>query len=49
MPMDAWKELFTTDVGLLSLGVILFTIGMAFWFSRWFSKKIDEEARNRPK
>ncbi|MFN7569983.1 MAG: DUF3149 domain-containing protein [Betaproteobacteria bacterium] len=47
--MDAWKELFMTPVGLLSLGVIVFTIGMGVWFSRWFAKKIEEDERNRGK
>lgn len=47
--MDALKLLFTTDIGLLSLGVIVFTIGMGVWFSRWFGKKIAEDERNRGK
>jgi hypothetical protein len=42
-----FKELFTTDIGLLSLGVILFVIGMGIWFSRWFQKKIDEDTRTQ--
>lgn len=47
--MDAWKELLTTDVGLLSLGVIVFVIGMGGWFSVWFRKQIalDEARRQR--
>jgi len=41
--MGALKELFGTDVGLLSLGVILFIIGMAVWFFRFFQRHIREE------
>lgn len=46
--MDALKLLFTSDVGLMSLGVIAITIYIGLWFSRWFSKKIAEsEAEQR--
>jgi hypothetical protein len=47
--MDALKLLFTSDVGLLSLGVIVFTIGIGLWFARWFNKQIEEEARKDKK
>lgn len=47
--MDALKLLFTSTVGLLSLGVIVCTIGIGVWFSRWFGKKIEEDERNRGK
>lgn len=40
--MGALRELFTTPVGLLSLGTIFFVIGMGFWFNRFFAKKIAE-------
>lgn len=39
----AWKELFTTDVGLGSLAVIAFVIGMSIFFGRMFSKKMNEK------
>lgn len=39
----AWKELFTSDVGLASLGVIVFVIGMSIYFGRMFSKKMNEK------
>jgi heme/copper-type cytochrome/quinol oxidase subunit 2 len=42
--MGAWHELFGTDVGLLSLFVILVTIGMAVYFIALFRRKIREEA-----
>jgi hypothetical protein len=41
--MVALKELFTTDIGLLSLGVIVFIIGMGVWFGRFFKARIAEE------
>ena len=39
----AWKELFTTDVGLGSLAVIVFVIGMSIFFGRMFHKKMNEK------
>jgi hypothetical protein len=39
----AWKELFTTDVGLGSLAVIVFVIGMSIFFGRMFNKKMNEK------
>lgn len=39
----AWKELLTTDVGLGSLGVIVFVIGMSIFFGRLFNKKMNEK------
>jgi hypothetical protein len=42
--MVALKELFTTDIGLLSLFVIVFVIGMGFWLSRFFSARMREDA-----
>lgn len=39
----AWKELFTTDVGLGSLAVIVFVIGMSIFFGRLFNKKMNEK------
>ena len=43
----AWQELFLTDIGLFSLFVIVFILGMAVWFARFFKKKMleDEAAR----
>ncbi len=37
------KELFSTDIGLLSLFTILFIIGMGIWFSVWFRRKMDRD------
>lgn len=36
------KELFGTDIGLLSLFTIGFIIAMGFWFSWWFKRNIDQ-------
>lgn len=45
--MGALKELFTTDVGLLSLGVIVGVIAMGFGFSHWFNRQIERERSQR--
>jgi hypothetical protein len=47
--MDALRELFTTWIGLLSLGVIVGAIGMGIFMNRWFAAQIArEEARRAP-
>jgi hypothetical protein len=45
--MDALKLLFTSDIGLMSLAVIVITIGMGVFFSRWFTKQIEESEAQR--
>lgn len=46
--MDAVRLLFTSDIGLMSLGVIVITIGMGVFFARWFTKQIEaSEAQRR--
>jgi hypothetical protein len=45
--MDALKLLFTSSVGLMSLVDILLTIAIGAFFSRWFSKKIEESDAER--
>jgi hypothetical protein len=47
--MDLLKLLFTSDVGLASLAVIVVTIGIGVWFTRWFGKQIEEDERRRRK
>jgi hypothetical protein len=37
--MALMKELFGTDIGLLSLATIGFIIGMAVFFVIWFMRK----------
>lgn len=41
--MSAMKELFTTDVGLMSVGGIAFMLGMGVFFIRYFLKHIKED------
>jgi hypothetical protein len=46
--MHALKDLFTTDVGLMSAGGIAFTLGMGVFYIRYFLKHMrDDEARAR--
>ena len=39
----AWNLLFTSDIGLFSLIGIVFMIGMAIWFARFYNRKMNEE------
>jgi hypothetical protein len=44
---DAVRELFTTDVGLLSLGAILGVIAIAAYMKAWIARRIrEDEARH---
>ncbi len=45
--MKAMMDLFSTDYGLFSLGVIVFMLGMAVWFYRFFARKMDESQRQQ--
>ena len=40
--MQALRELFTSDVGLLSLAVIVIVIGMGLYFVRFVQKQMKE-------
>ncbi|SOZ37324.1 DUF3149 domain-containing protein [Cupriavidus neocaledonicus] len=42
--MEAFKILFSTSTGLMSLGVIAFIIGMGWFFARLFARKMREDA-----
>mgnify|MGYP003476555904 CR=1 FL=1 len=42
--MQALKELFTTDVGLMSIGGIAFMLGMAVFFVRYFLSHMRQDA-----
>lgn len=44
--MKALVDLFSTDYGLFSIAGILFMIGMAIWFYRFFMRKMNEPARD---
>lgn len=53
--VKAIVDLFSTDYGLFSVGVITFTVFMGIWFSRFFKRKMQEsaaqaerEARSKP-
>jgi hypothetical protein len=41
--MHALKDLFTTDVGLMSIGGIIFMLGMGVFFVRYFQKHMQED------
>lgn len=43
--MKLFTELFSTDVGLLSAGVIAFTLVMGLWYVHYFVRKMNEDAR----
>jgi len=38
----AWELLFGSDIGLLSLFVIVFTLGMSIFYARFFKRKMSE-------
>jgi hypothetical protein len=42
--VHALSDLFTSDVGLMSAGVIAFMLGMGVFFVRYFLKHIKEDA-----
>lgn len=42
--MHALKDLFTTDVGLMSVAGIAFMLGMGVFFLRYFRKHIQLDA-----
>lgn len=41
--MRALTELFTTDVGLLSMGSMAFMVGMGIFYLRYFVKHMHED------
>lgn len=43
--MHALKDLFTSDVGLMSIGGIFFMLGMAVFFIRFFLRHIEQDAQ----
>ena len=42
--MHALKDLFTTDVGLMSIGGIAFMLGMGVFFIRYFLSHMQQDA-----
>jgi hypothetical protein len=45
-PMKAWIDLFSTDYGLMSVGVIAFVLVMAVYFLRVFMGLMDETGKS---
>lgn len=43
--MKALHDLFFTDYGLMSIGGIVFMLGMGVFFVRYFNRKMDEDAK----
>lgn len=43
----AWQELFSTDIGLLSVFTIGFIVVMAVYIGKYVSNKMDEEGRKK--
>ena len=41
----AWELLFGSDIGLMSLGVIVGVLVIGFAMAKMYAGKIDEEAR----
>lgn len=41
--MKLLGDLFSTDYGLMSVGVIVFMLGMAVWFRAFFVRHMREE------
>ena len=41
--MHALKDLFTSDVGLMSVAGIVFMLGMGVFFVRYFLRHIQED------
>jgi hypothetical protein len=42
---DALRELFTTDVGIMSLLVIVGVVVIATYMKIWIGKQIDRDSR----
>jgi len=42
----AWELLFNSDIGLMSLAVIVGVLVIGALMGRMYSKKMDEEARS---
>lgn len=43
--MKLLTDLISTDYGLMSLVGIVFMIGMAIWFKMFFTRKMNEAAK----
>ncbi len=47
--MKLLTDLLSTDYGLMSLAVIVVTLGIGFWYRSYFIRKMDEDAKARLK
>ncbi|MFM2112628.1 MAG: hypothetical protein RLZZ271_1288 [Pseudomonadota bacterium] len=47
--MKLLKDLFSTDYGLMSAGVIAFTLLMGGYFARLFKRKMEESDKEAAK
>lgn len=45
--MMAWDLLLSSDIGLASLFTIVFVLVIAVVFARYFSRKMNEDARDK--
>lgn len=43
----AWQELFSTDIGLLSVFTIGFIIVMAIYIGKYVSNKMNEDGQTK--
>ncbi|UCV04512.1 DUF3149 domain-containing protein [Dechloromonas denitrificans] len=41
----AWELLFSSDIGLMSLGVIVGVLVIGAWMGKMYSSKMNEESR----
>ena len=46
--MKALELLFSSDVGLMSLAVIAFTLGMGGFYLRYFLKHVKDDSAAQP-
>ena len=42
----AWELLFGSDIGLMSLGVIVGVLVIGAWMGKLYAKKMQEESRS---
>ncbi|MDX9943354.1 MAG: DUF3149 domain-containing protein [Azonexus sp.] len=45
----AWELLLSSDIGLMSLGVIVGVLVIGAWMGKLYSQKMNEELRNKGK
>ncbi len=45
--MQLWKDLLGSDVGLMSLGVIVFMLGMGAFYVRYFLRHMADDAERQ--